>query len=98
MLLYSLLGAIGYLIWIIRMVIICQFVLYLLIAFNVVEMRNRFIQGLWDALNAIVEPMVAPIRRVMPPVGGMDFSYMVLIFGLSLVSRVIGFAAVSALA
>ncbi|MBS0474660.1 MAG: YggT family protein [Proteobacteria bacterium] len=95
MLLYSILGAIGYLIWIVRMVIICQFVLYLLIAFNVVDTRNRFVQGLWDALNAIVEPMVAPIRRVMPPVGGMDFSYMVLIFGLSILDRVIGAAAVS---
>lgn len=97
MLLFSVLGAIGYLIWIIRMVIICQFVLYLVIAFNVVDQRNRFVQGLWEALNAIVEPMVAPIRRALPPVGGMDFSYMVLIFGLSLLSRVISMAAMASL-
>ncbi|MDE2437039.1 MAG: YggT family protein [Sphingomonadales bacterium] len=93
MLLYSILGAIGYLIWVIRMVIICQFVLYLLIAFNVVDTRNRFVSGMWDALNAIVEPMVAPIRRALPAVGGMDFSYMVLIFGLSILSHVVATAA-----
>ena len=97
MLLYSILGALSYLIWIVRMVIICQFVLYLLIAFNVVSQQNRFVEGLWQALNAIVEPMVAPIRRVLPPVGGMDFSYMVLIFGLSIVERLILMGSMAAL-
>ncbi|MFM5885864.1 MAG: YggT family protein [Novosphingobium sp.] len=91
----SVLGAIGYLIWIVRMVVICQFVLYLLIAFNVVDLSNRFVHGLWNALNALLEPMLAPIRRHMPPVGGMDFSYMVLLFGLWIVSQLLGAVAMS---
>lgn len=91
----SVLGAIGYLIWIVRMVVIGQFILYLLIAFNVVSLHNKFVHGLWNALNALLEPLLAPIRRVMPPVGGMDFSYMVLLFGLWIVSQLIGSVAMS---
>ena len=94
----SILGALGYLIWIVRMVLICQFVLYLLIAFNVITLQNRFIAGLWEALNAILEPMLRPIRERLPPVGGMDFSYMVLLFGLWILSQILGAIAMAAYA
>lgn len=94
----SILSALGYLIWIVRMVLICQFVLYLLIAFNVIDLRNRFVAGLWEALNAILEPMLGPIRRRMPAVGGMDFSYMVLLFGLWILQSILNTLAVSVLA
>nr|WP_198519226.1 YggT family protein [Novosphingobium kunmingense] len=95
MLLMSILSALSYLIFIVRMVLICQFILYLLIAFNVIDLRNRFIAGLWEALNAVLEPMLGPIRRRMPAVGGMDFSYMVLLFGLWILQTIIGTIAAS---
>ncbi|PKB14804.1 YggT family protein [Novosphingobium kunmingense] len=91
----SILSALSYLIFIVRMVLICQFILYLLIAFNVIDLRNRFIAGLWEALNAVLEPMLGPIRRRMPAVGGMDFSYMVLLFGLWILQTIIGTIAAS---
>lgn len=94
----SILSALSYLIFIVRMVLICQFILYLLIAFNVIDLRNRFVAGLWEALNAVLEPMLAPIRRRMPAVGGMDFSYMVLLFGLWIVQAIIGAIAASVVA
>ena len=64
------------------MVVIVQFVLSLLIAFNVVNLHNKAVAALWKALSAIIDPMLNPIRRVMPDTGGIDFSPMVLIFGL----------------
>ena len=33
-------------------------------------------------LGAMTEPLLAPIRRVLPPMGGLDFSPLVLLFGL----------------
>lgn len=94
----SILSALGYLIWIVRMVLICQFVLYLLIAFNVIDLRSKFVAGLWEALNAILEPMLGPIRRRMPAVGGMDFSYMVLLFGLWILQSILNAVAMSVVA
>lgn len=40
-------------------------------------------------LNSIVEPMLAPIRQVVPPVGGLDFSPLILIILIQLVTRII---------
>ena len=50
-----------------------------LIAFGVVDMRNRFVFTVNDVLNRLMSPMVAPIRRFMPNLGGVDISPLVLI-------------------
>lgn len=49
-----------------------------LVAFNVVNTRNRFVSGILDVLDRIYAPMVAPIRRFMPDFGGIDLSPLVL--------------------
>ena len=45
-----------------------------LISFNVINTRNQFVAGLWRAINQVTEPILRPIRRVVPPVGGLDLS------------------------
>jgi YggT family protein len=39
--------------------------------------------------SALTEPLLAPIRRVLPSVGGLDFSPLVLLFGLRLLERLV---------
>jgi YggT family protein len=77
---------IDYLISVVSMVVIVQFVLSLLISFNVVNTSNNAVIAIWRALNAILDPLLAPIRRFMPNTGGIDFSPMVLIVLLRLLS------------
>jgi YggT family protein len=96
-LLGSVLEMLSLLISIIQTVVISQFVLYLLIVFNVVSLNNRFVSAVWQALQALLEPMLDPIRRRMPPAGGIDFSYMVLIFGLYVVRWIVGLVAMASL-
>ncbi|MBA4087889.1 MAG: YggT family protein [Novosphingobium sp.] len=86
MLLYTLIEMIGYLVFIITRIVIVQFVLSLLISFNVVNLHNNFVSAIWKALNVILEPMLRPIRRIMPDTGAIDFSPMVLIIGLNLLT------------
>ncbi|GHC85834.1 YggT family protein [Novosphingobium pokkalii] len=86
MLLYTLVQMIDYLISVVSMVVIVQFVLSLLISFNVVNTSNNAVIAIWRALNAILDPLLAPIRRFMPNTGGIDFSPMVLIVLLRLLS------------
>ena len=45
-----------------------------LISFNVINTRNQFVAGVWRVLNQITEPILRPIRRVIPPMGGLDLS------------------------
>jgi YggT family protein len=40
-------------------------------------------------INSVVEPMLAPIRRVVPPVGGLDFSPLVLIILIQILASLI---------
>jgi len=80
---------VDYLINIIVFVVIVQFVLGLLIAFNVVNMHNQFVSAVYTALNAILEPMLRPIRRIMPNTGAIDFSPMVLIIGLTILQIIL---------
>jgi YggT family protein len=45
-----------------------------LISFNVINTRNEFVAGLWRVVNAVTEPILRPIRRIIPPMGGLDLS------------------------
>ena len=63
-------------------VIIASAILSWLVVFNVVNVRNRFVYQLGRFLDAITEPVLRPIRRIIPLIGGIDLSPIVLIFGL----------------
>ena len=63
-------------------VIIGSAILSWLVVFNVVNVRNRFVYQLGRFLDAITEPVLRPIRRIVPLIGGIDLSPIVLIFGL----------------
>jgi YggT family protein len=63
-------------------VIIGGAILSWLVAFNVVNVRNRFVYQLGRFLEAITEPALRPIRRVIPLLGGVDLSPIVLILAL----------------
>ncbi len=90
MLFLTLYQIVDYLISIIVVLVIVQFVLSLLISFNVVNMHNDFVAAIWRAVNAILEPVLRPIRRIMPDTGSLDLSPMVLIIGLTIVRIILG--------
>jgi YggT family protein len=81
---------VGYLISVIVMLVIVQFVMSLLISFNVVNMQNPFVESVWRAINALLDPILKPIRKIMPDTGAIDFSPMVLIILLQIVRIVLG--------
>ncbi len=58
-----------------------------LIAFNVINTQNRFVRGLVDFLDRLFNPMLRPIRRILPDMGGIDLAPMVLILVIMLVQR-----------
>lgn len=82
MIFYTLFEIVGYIVSIIVMLVIVQFVLSLLISFNVVNMSNQFVDAIWRAVNALLDPLLRPIRKIMPNTGAIDFSPLVLIVGL----------------
>lgn len=70
-------------------VIIISAVLSWLIAFNVVNYRNRIVAQIDTTLRAMTEPVLAPIRRRMPNLGAVDLAPIVLLLGIILIQQVI---------
>ncbi len=64
----------NYLLYILSTVIIVQFVMSILIAFNVINTYNEFVSMIWQAVNKITEPFYRPIRKILPDLGPIDFS------------------------
>mgnify|MGYP003459516334 FL=1 len=84
-----LVSIIGLLVDVVVTVVIVQFVLGMLIMFNVLSMQNQFVAALYTALNAILDPILSPIRRILPDTGMIDLSPIILIVGLQILQRVL---------
>ena len=60
-------------------ILIASAILSWLVAFNVVNTRNRAVYVIGDFLYRVTEPVLAPIRRILPNLGGLDLSPIIVI-------------------
>lgn len=58
-------------------VMIVHIVMSWLITFNVLNLRQPLVAQLWDGLNRLLEPLYAPIRRMLPNTGALDLAPLV---------------------
>jgi YggT family protein len=80
-------------------ILVIQAILSFLVVFNVVNPRNQVVSMIWRFTMAVTEPVLRPIRRIVPPLGsrkqygatsgGIDLSPFILILGIILIQRVI---------
>ncbi len=70
-------------------IVIIQIILSWLIAFNVVNTNNRFVQTIADMLWRVTDPGLRPIRGFMPNLGGIDISPVILILLLLFIRDVV---------
>jgi YggT family protein len=71
--------------------LIAAAILSWLIAFNVVNTRNQFVSAVAEFLYRITEPLLRPIRNILPDLGGLDISPIILILLILLIQRIIGY-------
>ena len=69
--------------------VIASAVLSWLVAFNVVNTSNRIVYSIGEFLYRITEPVLRPIRRIMPDLGPVDISPIVLFLGLTFLKIVL---------
>ena len=72
-----------------KWIIIIQAILSWLVAFNVINMSSDFVRTLLTALDRMTEPMYRPIRRVMPDLGALDLSPMVVLLLIIILQRAV---------
>jgi YggT family protein len=85
----------GAIVQLIIIVLIVNAVISWLVAFDIVSRRNAFVGQIWDFTQRLTDPLLRPLRRVIPPIGGLDLSPIVLILGLLFVERLL-YAAIPA--
>ncbi|MGI9367454.1 MAG: YggT family protein [Ruegeria sp.] len=62
--------------------ILAHVIMSWLINFQVLNLHQQFVAQIWYGLNRILEPIYGPIRRILPPMGGLDLAPLVLLIGV----------------
>ncbi len=70
-------------------VIVATAIMSWLVAFDVINFRNDIVRSVWNFLNALTEPLLRPIRRILPNLGGIDVSPIILLLLLMFVKQLI---------
>lgn len=70
-------------------IIILSVIISWLIAFDVINARNEKAQNLIALLNRATDPVFRPLRKYIPPIGGIDLSPIVVIFGIYILERIV---------
>lgn len=86
---YSLLWLFDTIITLYVWILIASAVLSWLVAFNVVNPQNQFVRSVGEFLWRVTEPVLAPIRRILPNLGGIDISPVILIIGLYFIRNLV---------
>ena len=60
-------------------IIFVQFILSILISFNVINTYNEFVRSIWNGLNTVTEPVYRPIRRMLPETDTLDFAPLIVL-------------------
>lgn len=87
---FAILQTLNFILQIVWWVFLVMIIMSWLISFNVINTRNQFVAGLWRALNQITEPILRPIRRIVPPMGGLDLSPLIVFIIIFFLQSLIG--------
>ncbi|WP_010141265.1 YggT family protein [Oceanicola sp. S124] len=69
--------------------VIAHVIMSWLISFQVLNVRQQFVAQIWYGLNRLLEPMYAPIRRILPPMGGLDLAPLIVLLGIMVIRIVV---------
>ena len=72
-------------------IMIAMIVMSWLVAFNIVNMRQQFVQTVWQVLRSLTEPVLRPIRRILPQMQGLDLSPIVVFLAIILIRNIIAY-------
>ena len=93
---FAILQTLSFILNIVWWIVLIMIIMSWLISFNVINTRNQFVASIWRVLNQITEPILKPIRRVIPAMGGLDLSPLIVFVIIFFLQNLIGFYAARA--
>ncbi|MFO1034063.1 MAG: YggT family protein [Hyphomicrobiales bacterium] len=70
-------------------VILAMVVMSWLLAFNIINPGNPYVRQVARILRNLTEPVLGPIRRILPDLGGLDISPIILLIGMEFIRRLV---------
>lgn len=86
----------NYILDILWFIIIASAIFSWLFAFNVINSSNQFVSNIGEMLYRLTEPLYRPIRKILPNMGGMDLSPIVVLLGIFFLQNFLRFTAAPA--
>lgn len=71
----------------VQVVLIVYVIISWLYAFDIVDRRNQFVRSVWEFCSRLTDPILRPLRHIIPPIAGVDLSVLVLLLVLYLVQH-----------
>ncbi|MEM1409786.1 MAG: YggT family protein [Pseudomonadota bacterium] len=65
-----------------RFVLIITIIMSWLLSFGVINQYNQVVSAIWQICTALTEPVLRPIRNILPSMGGLDLSPLIVFFGI----------------
>lgn len=62
--------------------ILAHVIMSWLINFQVLNVRQQLVGQIWYGLNRVLEPLYAPVRRILPPMAGLDLAPLVVLIAV----------------
>ena len=70
---------------IVYFIVIAHVIMSWLINFQVLNLRQPLVAQIWDGLNRLLEPIYSRVRRIIPPMGGLDLAPLVVLIGVAVI-------------
>lgn len=74
---------------VVKFVMIVQIIMSWLINFQVLNVRQPLVYQIWEGLSRLLEPIYRPIRKVLPPMSGLDLAPLVAFIAIFAIERII---------
>jgi YggT family protein len=74
---------------VVKFVMIVQIIMSWLINFQVLNVRQPLVYQIWEGLSRLLEPIYRPIRKVLPPMSGLDLAPLVAFIAIYAIERII---------
>ncbi len=67
---------------VVQFIIIAHIIMSWLINFQVLNLRQPLVAQLWDGLNRLLDPIYSRVRRLLPPLGGVDLAPLIVLIAI----------------
>ncbi|PTQ74977.1 YggT family protein [Celeribacter persicus] len=74
---------------VVKFVMIVQIIMSWLINFQVLNVRQPLVYQIWEGLSRLLEPVYRPIRKILPPMNGLDLAPLVAFIAIYAIERII---------